>query len=266
MENQFRFLAFLLSGSFVITTSLFWLYEPVNSVGDVVWWWLVSSTTVGYGDISHITWQGRVAGAITIITGIYCYTNFLTLTAGKLHGLMNRERLGTAQVNCKGHIVICEYTAFADELLQVLPHYPELAHRQAVVVTDLVGVNPYPHYHFVRGVPISPSALQQANIQEAAYIFVFSNVRFQEPDLKTLHTVSRIQTLNKHAKIFVEMHNPTSEFMHYLNRSIIVLKSRELLESVLKHKALDLSAHFSRRMLESEEMQVREKSLSTKQA
>lgn len=266
MEKQFRFLALLLLCSFVITTSLFWVYEPVDSVGDVLWWWLVSSTTVGYGDIAPVTWQGRVAGAITIITGIYCYTNFITLTADKLHGLMNRERLGTAQVDCQEHIVICEYTAFADELLQVLPHYPELAHREVVVVTDLVGVNPYPHYHFVRGVPISPSALQQANIQEAAYIFVFSNVRFQEPDLKTLHTVSRIQTLNKHAKIFVEMHNPTSEFMQYLDRSIVVLKSRELLESVLRHKALNLSAHFSRSPHESDEVQVMDKTLLTKQA
>jgi hypothetical protein len=95
-------------------------------------------------------------------------------------------------------------------------------------------------------VPISPTALRQANIEEAAYIFVFANARFQEPDLKTLHTVARIQTLNKRARIFIELHNPTSEFAQYLDQSIIVLKSRDLLESVLRHQTVDLSAYFSK--------------------
>ncbi len=92
----------------------------------------------------------------------------------------------------------------------------------------------------------SKLALAQANIQEAAYIFVFSNARFQEPDLKTLHTVSRIQKLNSHATMFVEMHNPQSEFTKHLSGSIIVLKSRDLLESVLQHQPFDLTKFLSR--------------------
>jgi voltage-gated potassium channel len=247
MGRQIRFLGILLLLSFSSTTWLFWSYErhvnaDISSFSDVLWWWVVSSTTVGYGDIVPITTQGRIAGAITIIVGIYCYTNFIAFTADTLYELMNRHRLGTKQINSKNHIVICEYTAFADELLQVLDRYPELAKREVVIVSDLVQVNPYPQHHFVRGVPISPTALRQANIQEAAFIFVFSNVRFQEPDLKTLHTVSRIQKLNKHATIFVEMNQPESELTRYLEGSIIILKSRELLESVIQHKFLDLSS------------------------
>jgi voltage-gated potassium channel len=249
MRKQLRFLGILLLLSFVATTWLFWIYERdvnplIESFPDVIWWWVVSSTTVGYGDIVPLTTPGRIAGVITIIVGIYCYTNFIAITADSLHELMNRHRLGTAQIKAKNHIVICEYTAFADELLQVLGRYPALANRDVVIVTDLVQVNPYPQHYFVRGVPISPSALRQANIQEAAYIFVFSNVRFQEPDLKTLHTVSRIQKLNWHAKIFVEMNKPESEFVQYLNERTVILKSRDLLESVLQHQALNLSDFF----------------------
>jgi hypothetical protein len=246
MRKQIQFLGILLLFSFISTTWLFWLYEQdanpaVISFSDVVWWWLVSSTTVGYGDIVPITPQGRIAATLTIVIGIYFYTNFITITANSIELIMERRRLGTAQIKANNHIVICEYTAFADELLQVLSHYQELAERDVVIVSDLVQINPYPQHHFVRGVPISPSSLEQANIQKAAYIFVFANVRFQEPDLKTLHTVSRIQQLNNHAKIFVEMHNPNSEFMRYLNGSTIVMNSRKLLESVLQHQALDLS-------------------------
>jgi voltage-gated potassium channel len=249
MKKQIQFLGFLLAISFVITSSLFWFYEhssnpAITSLADVIWWWVVSSTTVGYGDIVPITPQGRIAGAVTIIVGIYCYTSFIAITADSLHEMMNKRRLGTVQVKSKGHIVICEYTAFADELLQVLDNYSELAHREVVIVTDLVQVNPYPHHQFVRGVPISPMALRQANIQDAAYIFVFANIRFQEPDLKTIHTVSRIQKLNQHATIFVEMTKPDADFTHYLNECTVILNSKNLLESILQHQALNLSEYF----------------------
>lgn len=250
MKNQIRFLGLLLLISFVSTTTVFWLFEPdenpnVDNFFDVIWWWIVTSTTVGFGDIFPITIAGRLVGVVAIIVGIYTYTNIITLTADFVKRRIDRHQMGTEQVTSKNHIVICEYTAFADELLQVINNYSELVNRDVVVVSDLVGVNPYPQYYFVRGVPISPTALAQANIQEAAYIFVFSNARFQEPDLKTLHTVSRIQKLNRHAKIFVEMHKPRSEFVQHLSRSITVLNSRELLESVLKHEAFDLTKFFS---------------------
>ena len=249
MPRQVRFIALLLTVTFIGAPWVFWAYEHginpnVKSYADAIWWWFVSSTTVGYGDVAPVTSMGRAAGVVTILVGIYCYTNFIALTAESLHGLTNRHILGTAQVEATHHIVICEYTAFADELLQVLDRHPALAGRETVLVTDLVQVQPYPQYHFVRGVPISPFALKKANIAAADFIFVFANVRFQDPDLKSLHTVSRIRQLNAHARIFVELANPKSDLLVHLSGSITVLSSRDLLESVLKHKALDLSSHF----------------------
>ena len=221
MKNQFKILGYSLLFSFVVTTWIFWYYEQgtnpnVSSFGDAAWWWVVTSTTVGYGDISPITLQGRLAGVLSIIIGVYFYTNLVVLIHNYVRDHADRHRLGTAQVTSKDHVIICEYTAFADELLQVIDRYPELAKRDIVVVTDLVGINPYPQFKFVRGVPLSPSALAQANIEHAAYIFVFSNTRFREPDLKTLHAVSRIQKLNSRAAMFVELHEEKSEYIQHL--------------------------------------------------
>ncbi len=249
MPRQFRFIALLLGVTFLVTPWLFWIYEQgvnpsVKNYSDALWWWFVSSTTVGYGDVAPITPMGRAVGVLTILVGIYCYTNFIALTADSLHGLTNRHRLGTAQITAKKHIVICEYTAFADELLHVLDRHPALAGREVVLVTDLVQVQPYPKYHFVRGVPISPIALKQANIAAADFIFVFANVRFQDPDIKTLHAVSRIRQQNSHARIFIEMADPQSDLLAYAGPNITVVSSRHLLESVLKNQKLDLSVHF----------------------
>jgi len=248
MLNRVRFLLVLLLVSMVGTCTVFWAYEHdvnphIRTHGDALWWWFVSSTTVGYGDISPVTTQGRFAGVIAILIGVYFYTNFITITADSLHGMTNQRRLGTALVKARGHVVLCEYTAFADELIQGLARYPELSSREVVILTDLVKVQPYPQHHFVRGVPLSPSALQQANIAAADFIFVFANARYQDPDLKTLHIVSRIQKLNPTARIFVEMMDPQSPLLAHLGNSLTVLPSHQLLESILKNKALDLSAH-----------------------
>jgi hypothetical protein len=40
-------------------------------------------------------------------------------------------------VKATDHIVICDYTAFADELLQVLDRHPALTGRKVALVTDL---------------------------------------------------------------------------------------------------------------------------------
>lgn len=248
MARQLRFIGLLLLMSMVCTTWVFWTYEHglnprVQTYSDALWWWFVSSTTVGYGDVAPVTGMGRIVGVVTIIIGIYGYTNFIAITADSLHGMTNQKHLGTAIVKATDHVVICEYTAFADELIQSLDRYPDLSRREIVILTDLVQVRPYPQHHFVRGVPLSPTALKQANLQAAAYIFVFANVRFQDPDLKTLHIVSRIQKMNPTARIFVEMMEPKSPLLVHLGPAITVLPSRDMLESILKHQPINLAAH-----------------------
>ena len=249
MVRQFKFIGLLLLFSMLSTTWIFWSFEHglnprVQTFSDALWWWFVSSTTVGYGDVAPMTGEGRMVGVVTIIIGIYGYTNFIALTAESLHGMTNQKRLGTAPVKATGHVVICEYTAFADELIHGLARYTELSRREVVILTDLVQVRPYPQHHFVRGVPLSPAALEQANLPAADFVFVFANARFQDPDLKSLHVVARIQKLNPAAQIFVEMIDPHSPLLVHLGTSLTVLPSRDLLESILKNQTIDLSAFF----------------------
>lgn len=59
------------AGTILIGGLGLWLVEPeIGSVGDGVWWSLVTTTTVGYGDISPSTTAGRVVAGILMIVGI----------------------------------------------------------------------------------------------------------------------------------------------------------------------------------------------------
>jgi voltage-gated potassium channel len=56
------------------STGIFLLESGVNKnithFGDALWWSIVTTTTVGYGDISPVTAGGRIMAAILMLTGI----------------------------------------------------------------------------------------------------------------------------------------------------------------------------------------------------
>lgn len=51
----------------------------VNSMWDALWWAVVTITTVGYGDVSPATTEGRLAAGVLMILGI-AFFSFLTAT------------------------------------------------------------------------------------------------------------------------------------------------------------------------------------------
>lgn len=46
--------------------------EGINSIAEGVWWAIVTTTTVGYGDIAPVTTGGRIVAVILMLTGIGC--------------------------------------------------------------------------------------------------------------------------------------------------------------------------------------------------
>ncbi len=232
--------------SLMINAPLFWWFEQGSNPAitrpfDTIWWWVVTSATVGYGDIVPTTTAGRVVGITTIISGIFVYTNVVAIIAESAHALMERRHRGTAPVSARNHIVLCEYTSIADEFIQAFPTCPGMEDKEVVIVSDLVARNPYPQHHFVAGVPINPAALRQANIQEAESVYVFANLRFADPDMKTIHVASRVMTLAPSAQIYVEMVDPNNELLE-LAPQLIVMDSRELLETILRQEPINPKA------------------------
>lgn len=243
MKKQLQLLTFISIISLVGGSGLFWIAEnssnpTVNDLFDTFYWWMVTSTTLGYGDIVAHTTEGRIVTIFVTGIGIFLYVNIVTLTTDALLHVMDRKQKGTAQIKCTGHIVLCEYTAFADEFIQSLPTMDEHAGKDIVIVSDLVERNPYPQHEFVCGVPINPSFLQLANVRHADCVFIFANYRFSRPDIKTLHIAYRIRKLNPQATLYAEILEPESDLLTHAPDGLIVLPSKTMTALILSDKPI----------------------------
>jgi len=245
MKKRLQILLYTGLISLVITTPLFWWFEraanpEAGGFADALWWWIVTSTTLGYGDIVPITGAGRIVSVFTLVAGFFIFANLVVIIAESVHAYIERRNFGTAQVQARHHIVICEYTAIADELIQSLPRSNTLSQMEVAIISDLVTRNPYPQHQFVRGVPINPANLRQANTQYADYVFIFANLRFSDPDMKTLHIASRVVKLNPRAKVCVELVDPEHSLVDFLPNSLFVMQSRDLTKAIVRDEQVNL--------------------------
>ena len=123
-------------------------------------------------------------------------------------------------------------------MIQSLPASSALKDKPVVIVSDMVQINPYPQHRFVFGVPINPAALKRANITRADVVFVFANLRFADPDVKTMHVASRVLSLNPNAQVFVELVDPGSDLLDYAPEKLEVMDSRKLIAKILRHESV----------------------------
>lgn len=68
---------------------LFYIFEnnvnvKVNSYIDALWWGMATATTTGYGDITPVTFQGKILSMLLMLTGMAFFSMFTAIFAEKI--------------------------------------------------------------------------------------------------------------------------------------------------------------------------------------
>ncbi|MGK7925242.1 MAG: TrkA family potassium uptake protein [Spirulina sp.] len=220
---------------------LFWV-EPDVSFVDSLWWSLVTMTTVGYGDITPVTFFGRVIAAIDMLVGVGVLAVLTAKIASTLVEQRNRESLGMKAYNHQNHIIICEWNYRTHNILRELRHEPKTQQLPVVLIADIDRKPIDDDYlYFVRG-QVSDETLMQANLAEATTVIILGDeaLDYANRDAKVVLATLTVESINPEVYTVVELVNEA--YVQTCKRAnadeIIVgseLSSRLILNAALNH-------------------------------
>lgn len=96
-----------LLGSIGIYTFEYGINTEIKSIGDALWWSIVTVTTVGYGDIIILSRGGRVIACILMLTGVG-FISMLTSTMATFFFTKSKERTKNIKINKEDIINLSE--------------------------------------------------------------------------------------------------------------------------------------------------------------
>jgi voltage-gated potassium channel len=161
--------------AFVFVTSwlVMALVEPAGSeidAPDTYWWYfVVTSATVGYGDVFPISTGGRVVGLYVIVGGIVTLTLLFTQLANALQSVRGKRLRGVVALDLADHVVLLGYAPGRTERI-VAELTADGRFQVALCAWDDVPENPLPDLpgvHFVRGDLTHEDVMTRACVQRA---------------------------------------------------------------------------------------------------
>ncbi|MEL1228454.1 MAG: ion channel [Candidatus Neomarinimicrobiota bacterium] len=115
-----------------------WLESGDISKGDNPFWWaIVTMTTVGYGDFSPETPEGRVFAVFIMFAGI-TLVSLLTASISSIFVAQKiREGKGLEKLNISDHIVLCGWNSNTGNLMNSIQKLNHEKHLDLVLVNEL---------------------------------------------------------------------------------------------------------------------------------
>ncbi len=216
---------------FVTATSLFVFFEnryrsnegkePVTAF-ESAYWAVVTLSTVGYGDISAESPEGRAITMFLIVVGLSVYVYVITTVGSFLIRRGLKEAKGLSKCEFENHVVVLGMNEVVEEAIRQLVH----SRRKVAVVVEtgedvdkVARLEAFP----ILGDPTQPSSLEMANAASADTILI--NL---QDDSKTILAALACRRVSKSVRIVASIKQ----------RELIELVRESGVESVLSPQAL----------------------------
>lgn len=208
--------------------------QAFSSASGVIWWWVVTVSTVGYGDVIPETVPGRLLGALVILSSMVIFAIVIGEFTSLLRSIHNYRDKGLAQVKEFGHVVIVGYNSIADKLVIFLrERYGQ--DLPIVFVSSDMNENPFKEKGvlFVRGDPMSDAVMYQANITHAKVAFVLLNERLHSPDAYSVMIGAEIERLQPDVLTVAEVSDQEKAKLYRFADVDFILLETEMIRDLL---------------------------------
>ncbi|MFD1739279.1 ion channel [Bacillus salitolerans] len=174
-----------------------------------LWWVMTTVTTVGYGDYSPLTIEGRIFAIFLYLIGI----GLIGLVIGKVVDFFSEFRRkreeGRMTYKGEGHIVIIGWSPKAKYAVQEIV---ESNINIDIVIIDQLDKAPLllERVHYVKGQATQNETLEKANVLKAKAVLIFADDTIKDDELtdgKTLLIASSIEQFGAHVHTTVEIMN-----------------------------------------------------------
>jgi len=191
--------------------------DGFQTLGDGLWWCVVTLTTVGYGDISPQTTGGKIVAVIIMFIGL----SFYALLTGLLSTIIiertkKNEAEGMEISNLSKHVVICGWNETGKRLVSDLieserdPHVVVLYHESKYPrLLD-------PNIYYLEEDPTTARGLDRARVKHASVAVVLPDLAdgrsSQDADARSILTILAIEQINSNIHTIVELLNDENTF------------------------------------------------------
>ncbi|WP_022853131.1 potassium channel family protein [Thermodesulfatator atlanticus] len=190
------------------------------------WWFFVTATTVGYGDVIPQSIPGQVIAIFDMIFGIGLMFTIIGAGTDKIIERRKKRLKGLQEIKHKDHIVILGGGApkkLKTIIRELRKDFGE--HAEIVVCSDKYKENPYPEeVDFVFGKIDQEETLKKANLKKAQKVIIYG-INDEESILSTM----AVDDFNKMA--FITVYLRDRENIKHINR---INKARQKLAEVSK--------------------------------
>jgi voltage-gated potassium channel len=182
--------------------------SPIRSLATYTYFFAVTITTVGYGDVVPVTVAGRMIASVIALGGVGTAAVALGTVFTSIGNFVRRREKGFLGFDMKGHIVIFgNRGAETSALIQHLIADEQSSGTQIVLCSLITERNPFPDFiDFVRGDMTSQDVMTRACVKDAGKVIIHAGT-----DYESITIALAVKEINKTAAIVVRANDPGKE-------------------------------------------------------